>query len=299
MRRFTVTAHALNVRNTPTTADSFNIIGIVSFQTVVEQLEETNERWWKIKTISSGLVGFVASRYLEPMLDDPVLVQGINKADYPKHKSASLFTKNVMHKPIGTPNIAHRDQSNATTKKESIKKLVDTLNVEQSERYRPTQVNTFCNVYAYDFCHFSDTYIPRVWWKAKAIKKLLQGEQVEVLYGETVYELNANALHDWLLEWGDDFGWIRMQVPDQIQNTVNQEGGVGIICAKRKQTNRSGHITVIVPETDVHHANRQAGVIIHPLQTQAGARNRTYFSGEVGSWWRKEKFASFVFFYHP
>lgn len=299
MKRYTITAHALNVRNAPTSSDSFNIIGVLPFQTVVALLEEVNSIWWRVKTLSSGLEGFVASRYLEPMAEEAILVEGISKADYANHKSASLFTKGAMHKPIGTPKIPYRDQSNADTKRSSIAKLVDTLNVERSERYRPTSQNTFCNIYAYDFCHFCDTYIPRVWWKPKSLKLLIQGEKVEVLYGETVYELNANALHDWLLEWGDDFGWIRMQVPDQLQNIVNQEGGVGIICAKRRQTSRSGHITVVVPETDEHQANRQAGVILHPLQSQAGSRNRNYFSAAAGTWWRKDKFASFVFFYHP
>ncbi len=298
MNRYSVIASALNMRNAPTASDAFNIIGILSFQTVVALLEETSASWWKVQTISTGLTGFVAARYLEPLEDRPILVQGIDKADYPKDKRASLYTKRMMHKPIGTPQIDHRDVSSPETKRNSIADLVNTLNVEHSERYRPTNKNTFCNIYAYDFCHFCDTYIPRVWWRQKAIKKLLRGEEVEVLYGETVYELNANALHDWLLEWGDDFGWLRMTVPEEIQNAVNQEGGVGIICAKRKDLRRSGHITVIVPETADHTADRQAGVVVHPLQSQAGARNRNYFSRAAGSWWRQGKFSSYVFFYH-
>ncbi|MGB5819802.1 MAG: SH3 domain-containing protein [Saonia sp.] len=299
MSRYSVIAPALNLRSAPTSADPFNILGVLSFQTVVEVLEQTSVSWWKIKTISTGLSGFVSSRFLAPLEDTPIVVKEISKANYPKDKRASLFTKGMMHKPIGTPNIAHRDVSSPETKRESIGILIDTLNVEHSERYRPTEKNTFCNIYAYDFCHFSDTYIPRVWWKEKAIKKLLEGQQVEVLYGETVYELNANALHDWLLEWGDDFGWRRISFAEEMQNAVNNEGGVGIICAKRRDTRFSGHITVVVPETNARKADRQAGVVLHPLQSQAGGRNRKYFSKAVGAWWRKQKFSSFVFYYHP
>jgi hypothetical protein len=299
MSRYSVIAPALNLRSAPTSSDPFNILGILSFQTVVEVLDRTSTGWWKINTISTGLSGFVASRFLAPLKDVPILVKEMSKADYPKQKEASLFTKRMMHKPIGTPSIPYRDISSPESRRESIGNLIDVLNVEHSERYRPTEKNTFCNIYAYDFCHFCETYIPRVWWKEKAIKKLLHGQEVEVLYGETVYELNANALHDWLLEWGDDFGWRRMNFPEEMQNVVNNDGGVGIICAKRRITRFSGHITVVVPETNAHKADRQAGVVLHPLQSQAGGRNRKYFAKEVGAWWRKQKFSSFVFYYHP
>ena len=298
MKRYSVKAAALNLRSAPTSSDPFNILGILSFRTVVEVLEDADPTWSKVRTISSGLTGFVAFRFLEPVEEDPIRVTDITKANYPEDTRASLFTKGMMHKPVGTPQIAHRDMSSPDTKRASITNLVNILNVERSERYRPTEKHTFCNIYAYDFCHFCNTYIPRVWWREKAIKKLLRGEEVEVLYGETVYELNANALHDWLLEWGDDFGWVRMTVPEEIQNAVNQEGGVGVICAKRKDLRRSGHITVIVPETANHTADRQASVVLHPLQSQAGARNRNYFSRAVGPWWRHGKFSSYVFFYH-
>ena len=36
---------------------------------------------------------------------------------------------------------------------------------------------------------------------------------------------------------------------DEIQHKVNTEGGIGIICAKRRQVGLSGHIVPIVPET--------------------------------------------------
>lgn len=298
MNRYSVNAPALNLRNEPNSSDPYNILGILSYQSIVELVDRHSSTWWRVKSISKGLNGFVASRYLTAIKEGPILVAGMSKANYPEHELASLYTKEMMHRPIGTPKIPHRDVSSPDTKRQSIKNLVDLLNVEQNERYRPTSQYTFCNIYAYDFCHFSDTYIPRVWWTAKAIKNLVEGNQVEILYGNTVYELNANALHDWLLEWGDDFGWSRIGLPDELQILINNEGGVGIICAKRRDTRFSGHITVVVPETGTNHADRQAGVVIHPLQSQAGARNRKYFSKEVGAWWKWQKFSSFVFFYH-
>jgi hypothetical protein len=35
-----------------------------------------------------------------------------------------------------------------------------------------------------------------------------------------------------------------------LQTKVNENGGVGIICAKRFILNKSGHVVVVVPETE-------------------------------------------------
>ena len=240
MNRYAVTVPLLNVRSTPTSTDSFNILGRIPLQTVVEILNNSDPYWWEIKTIFTNLSGYVAARYLEPVTDNPILVNSISKTDYANDARASLFSKEMMHKPIGTPIIEYRDLSDSEAKRRSIQYLIATLDVSRNVRHRRTERHTFCNIYAYDFCHFCSTYIPRVWWNSKAIKSLQAGENVELLYGETVNELNANALHDWFLEWGDDFGWTRMSHAEDIQNAVNANGGVGIICAKRKDRNKFG-----------------------------------------------------------
>jgi hypothetical protein len=63
---------------------------------------------------------------------------------------------------------------------------------------------------------------------------------------------------------------------DALQTKVNENGGVGIICAKRFILNKSGHV-VVVPETETEKAFRVNGKVIYPLQSQAGMNNYNYF----------------------
>ncbi len=112
-----------------------------------------------------------------------------------------------------------------------------------------------------------------------------------VLYGDTVTELNANALHDWLLDFGSDLGWSRIFSVDVAQLAANN-GKVVIVCAKRVTTNRPGHICAIVPETDTFKARRRSdGSISAPLQSQAGSSNYNYKA--ANRWWTSSRFQSF------
>jgi len=298
MAKYSVTASTLNIRSSTSKQDSSNIIGKIPFQHIVELIEQTTPEWWKIEVTESGFVGYVSSQYLSPFIDEPIINNGIREANFLPDSKANLNSKHMMHKPIGDSTIPFRDLTDTASKINSIKQLINKLNVETSLRYQKTEKNTFCNIYAYDYCYFCLVYIPRVWWTEKAIKSLLQGQNVEILYGNTVSELNANALHDWLLNWAVDFGWQRFFNTDEFQNKINSNGGVGIICAKRKDTRRSGHIVAVVPENDTQKAFRQNGLVLFPLQSQAGANNYNYFSDKKKDWWVGSQFSSFVFYYH-
>src|SRR5262245_9719 len=85
--------------------------------------------------------------------------------------------------------------------------IVRFLNVEASVRYARTTENTFCNIYAYDYCTLAGVFLPRVWWTGKALDRFAAGEVVPVKYGETIAEVNANGLYEWLREFGPQFGW--------------------------------------------------------------------------------------------
>lgn len=143
-------------------------------------------------------------------------------------------------------------------------------------------------------------HLPRVWWNDRAIKELMQGRELTVETGVTVNEMNANALHNWLMSWGDDFGWSRVKIgADDFQQLINTNGGVGVICARRRDRTRSGHITVVLPEREPSQvATRSSGKVLYPLQSQAGTVNLKYFSASQGAWWTAEKFDSFGMFYH-
>lgn len=161
--------------------------------------------------------------------------------------------------------------------------LLAYLKVETAPRYMKRGISTYCNIFAHDYCHLMGVYLPRVWWSSEAVTRIARGEDVPMEYGRTVFEMNANALYTWLVTFGKAFGWVYINPEDteEGQGRVNL-GAVGVICAQRKELQKPGHISVIVPEVKEPRpqtAYRRAGKILAPLQAQAGAVNFSYGHG--------------------
>ncbi|WP_430405734.1 hypothetical protein [Fluviicola sp.] len=232
------------------------------------------------------------------LVEDPTPDRRIKSAHLLTDPESRLDSMMAKPHPISNTNVPYRDLTNAETKRASIEQLIEKLDVKHSLRYQRTVDDTYCNVYAYDFCYFAQVYIPTVWWTAESLEKILAGQEVEPVFDQTVARIYSSAIHDWLLMWGASFGWKRMTDLDEIQRKVNEEGGVGIICAKRKIVGLSGHIVPIVPETAAKKAYRENGVVIYPLQSQAGKLNYNYFSKARKDWWNHERYSSHVFYYH-
>ena len=222
----------------------------------------------------------------------------IKKADLSPDPESRLDSIEMKERPIIDSSISFRDLTDSASKRKSIGRLIDKLDVASNIRYQRTVEDTYCNVYSYDYCHFCKVYLPTVWWTDEALKKVLEGQEVEAVFEETVDRIYSSAIHDWFLEWGASFGWERVFTAEEIQNKVNADGGVGIICAKRKIKGLSGHIVPVVPETDLHNAYRENGLVVYPLQSQAGKENYNYFSEVRKDWWNDELYSSFVFYYH-
>ena len=235
---------------------------------------------------------------IESLVDDSIPDSRIKIANFLPDPSSQLDSMLMKCKPISDSSIPYRDLTNSDTKRESIARLIDKLDVAASIRYQRTIEDTYCNVYTFDYCYFSKVYVPTVWWTDDALQKVLDGQEVEVIFGETVDHIYSSAIHDWFLKWGASFGWKRMYNAHEIQNKVNDEGGIGIICAKRKEKGLSGHIVPVVPETDLNKAYRENDVVLYPLQSQAGKLNYNYFAEVKKDWWNDELYSSHVFYYH-
>jgi hypothetical protein len=220
------------------------------------------------------------------------------KADLQPDPESHLDSFEMKHKPMVDSSIPFRDLTDTVTKKESIHQLIAKLDVNNSTRYQRTEEDTYCNVYTYDFCRFSKVYLPTVWWTADALEKIEEGQALEAVFEDTVDRIYSSAIHDWFLKWGANFGWERILDVDALQNKVNANGGVGIICAKRRKKGLSGHIVMVVPETTKNKAYRENGVVIYPLQSQAGKLNYNYFAKARKEWWKNELYSSHVFYYH-
>ena len=162
----------------------------------------------------------------------------------------------------------------------------------QHLRWRPKSGVPYCNIYAYDLCYLAGVYLPRVRWRPGAIDAIPGSEAVEPKYGNTVSELNGNALYDWFDDYSPSYGWARETNPSALQAATNQ-GHVGIIVAKRTNTNASGHIAAMVPEHGNFKAQRNASdQVQRPLQCQAGRKNYKFSSGS-SAWWTGSQFADF------
>ncbi len=156
--------------------------------------------------------------------------------------------------------------------------VIEVLDVENNDKYKPGKGKTFCNVYAYDVVTALGGYLPRVWWNAAALAKIQNGEPVTAVYGDTVHEMTANMINDWIREYGDDFGWRAESNMETAQSEANS-GKIAIILASNVVATKSGHVAVILAETDQLSANGDK-----PLISQAGATNVE--AGAASSkWW--------------
>jgi hypothetical protein len=290
----TVTATQLNLRSTPGVAPN-NLIASLPNGQSVEDLDRATAPWWKIRTTFHGsvLTGFVHSSFLQAAASAPAAptISAIKGVHLGENAAAKPSSGGARAYAIGDASAPRRSSSNRAA---SLAKIIEYLDVERGARYQPTVTSTFCNIYAYDYCYLAGVYLPRVWWMDSALVDLAQGRPVEVRYGVTVRELNANSLFAWLEDFGSRSGWRRVFDMDAMQAHANA-GGVGVICAQRKELNRSGHIVAVVPETSSQTAARSGGRVVRPLQSQAGRNNFKYMNGP-SAWWQGAEFREFGFF---
>jgi hypothetical protein len=295
-----VTATSLNVRSEPRVAPS-NRLATLPNGHEVSKIEDAGAGWWKITTVLGGarLEGFVASQFLaQADQGAPPAVSGLNAVHMEENRpSVTRDAASGRAFPLGEPSRPSRQAGSLEDKARELRGVIDWLQVDKKARYRAGAGNTFCNIYAYDYCYLSNVYLPRVWWTPQAIVDLTAGRTVGVHYGQTVRELNANSLYDWLEDFGPQFGWRRVTGQEHAQNAANR-GEVALICAQRTDLNRSGHICAISPEKPPDSvADRRHGSVHLPLQSQAGTKNFTYSFGTT-RWWADSKFRAFGFWVH-
>lgn len=194
-----------------------------------------------------------------------------------------LTTRNLVSRE--NKRRAHLLNENSMPIGKSPAEIIKWLNVKNSLRYEPNRKDTYCNIYAYDYCHLMGAYMPRVWWTDSVIKN----KDFRVVYGRTVRELNANSLCEWFSKFGKDYGWHEVKTDrsrkifdkTEAQKLAN-EGICVVMLAANKDPKRSGHIVCIVPENNEFKSVGAGGITVYPLMSQAGRRNKSYFSDK---WW--------------
>jgi hypothetical protein len=308
-------ASPLRVRSEPKVSNppSANVVANLPDGQVVRAVNGTPVRnFLEIETSLNGanIRGLSSVDFLKPApaaVDIPVVlpnpeppISGIVQVDLP-HSPGSV-TKRTAPADAHSLNESDQPGRSGTTPTElcaELAAIIAYLAVDKTsfKRYQPHDGLTFCNIYAHDYCDLAGVYLPRVWWTARAIERLAQGETLEPLIGRTVDEQRANDLFRWLRDFGPRFGWRQTGTLTKVQQEANQ-GAIGIIVARRKEDGRSGHIVVVVPETEDERAKRDsAGEVTAPLQSQAGSVNFRYGKGGA-NWWKGEQFADSAFWLH-
>lgn len=189
--------------------------------------------------------------------------------------SGDIETANDLRRQLFTANIYN---------------VVETLDVDSNSLYQRTSSATFCNIYAYDVVTAMGGYLPRVWWNTAQEQEFIaaaeRGEEYEerATYGGTVHEMNANALTAWMPRIGQTyFGWQRAESMRAAQESANN-GNLVIILAANKVASKSGHVNVILPETEQHQSATDDNGTFRPLQSQAGGSNFKYQPHST-AWW--------------
>jgi hypothetical protein len=260
--------------------------------------------------LGAHLRGFVAAEFLKAAPAGTTIVVETPAATPPTRglvavtmpRKPGTITKRTEIANAHSLNEAGQPDRKGTTPEELIAelgKIIDWLAVDKAshKRYQPRSGLTFCNIYAHDYCNLAGVYLPRVWWTPGAIRQLAEGMAVEPLIENTITEVRANDLFRWLRDFGLEFGWRQTGTPSKLQDAANQ-GAIALIVARRKQDGKSGHIVMVVPETNETRARRNsAGEVTAPLQSQAGAVNFRARTGTL-NWWKGDQFAESAFWIH-
>lgn len=297
MNNYSVIASALNIRSTPSSFNSGNIISRLKNQEEVTVTDATIADWYKIKTIqrNPALEGYVSSKYLQEITSAAVDSIGyLTPVNLPPNSKSRRNNHDGFPFPLSEPDMPKMgNTTDLISRINTMHQIVNYLSVDTSERYKRDD-HTYCNIYAYDYTYLCGVFLPRVWWTDKSLIELKEGKTLSPKYEITVDEMNANGLFDWLEMWGDNFGWTRTYDLDELQNKIN-EGKVGVISGHNINPRNSGHICCVLPEKDNLVATRVGGKVTCPLLSQAGARNLRYYNNN--RWWFLKQIKDFGFWY--
>jgi hypothetical protein len=293
-------AHSLNLRSGPKPAP---VIAVLHPSHVLTKVgpHPLEPAWWEVDADMGGTVvrGFVSGAFLKPESASAPPGLGSLPEAHLRKNGAKRTQPSGRAFPLDEPSMPRRDAGSGSARAQQLWQIARYLDSPHAthSRYTPSGGSTFCNIYAYDFACLGNTYLPRVWWTAKALAAIGKGEAVPVEYAKTVRELNANALHDWFEEFGDEFGWSRLFDVDDLQSAAN-DGDLCILVAQRLDLNRSGHIVAILPETDVIKAERKGGRVVQPIESQAGETNHVAIVKDSPWWANEARFRSFGLWRH-
>lgn len=255
-----ITASLLNVRKEPfgTIISQVNENDILDLQS--EKIIHLRNLEW-INVIHLGVSAWIAKKYTKPIVSVRSAKLSTNRIITNKDGGAFLYPINDF--------VSNNDLKSKVYFYAKHFEVIKHLDVENPQTiFTPKRNFTYCNIYAWQYCelffsHLSDAkkpYMPRVWWNTARHER----DGVSAQLGNSVHEQNANAMHDWFTVYGSAFGWQISNDLQAIQDKVNNGQVFAVLIARNKNANRSGHITVLIPNVNGY-TQSQAGVANHAI----------------------------------
>lgn len=136
--------------------------------------------------------------------------------------------------------------------------IINQFSVETNPRYKVTNGNTWCNIFAWDVMYAMGLSSDFSNWIDKNQKPCASGSGSE---------LNANATYNWLATKGSSYGWTSVSAYDAQQKANNGYPTIAVYYNKSGH----GHVMVVRPETSTYKYKTNSPVI-----AQAGSSNKNY-----------------------
>lgn len=140
--------------------------------------------------------------------------------------------------------------------------VIDQFSVETNKRYevnKKGENDTYCNIFVWDVTSAMGAQIPH-YYDSRTGESLTSSDK-------GAREMTANGIHNWLHEYGDEYGWYELS-EQEAQELANQ--GRPVVTALYNGSGH-GHVQVVCPSKDGEY-DEKLGVTI----AQAGRTLTSY-----------------------
>ena len=182
---------------------------------------------------------------------------------------SNIITNSNYDVSVSNPakeNSPHYENTSAGRSESAYNKVIDQFNVQSNKRYQPASGRTYCNIFAWDVMSAMNVSLPH--W--------IKNNEPATSTTSGANELNANAVYNWLQEYGASYGWSKVDNAYDAQKRAND--GYPTIAIWKNTSGASGHVAVVRPEGNGYTYTDTKG----PVIAQAGASNYNYCNVKTG-----------------
>lgn len=210
-----------------------------------------------IGTMLSGLTQGDASGLLSSIPYASTLLSGLNTSGNANANGGVIpYDAWKPVTPAVTSNVFNRSP-------QLYRNVIDQFSVETNGRYEVNKNgwnDTYCNIFVWDVTKAMGAEIPHYYDPET-------GAPMQYPNVEGGLQMNANRMHNWLFEHGEEYGWYQVTA-EQAQAMANQGRPAMTVL---KNDSGHGHVQMVCPSNDLSY-NEDRGVTI----AQAGRKLTSY-----------------------